>query len=113
MENNKALTRAITQLEVINESIAETEKDIEFLKARGKAKEEQDATFMRELETQLETDPYYSAEEVRTVLQETSDDQDRRFYDNYSIPLERQQARLERLQQDKTIYEYFIEHNKK
>ena len=36
-----------------------------------------------------------------------------RFYENYAVPLERQRAHLERLQQDKTIYEYFIEHNKK
>lgn len=113
MENNKALARALTQLEGINESIVETIKAIELLQRRSKAKEEQDAKDMQELETRLNADPYYSEQEVRQALQETSDDQDRRFYENYVAPLERQQAHLELLQQDKTIYEYFIEHNKK
>lgn len=112
MENNKVLTRALTQLETINESIAETLKDIELLQRRSKAKEEQDAKDLQELETQLNADPFYSTEEVRQVLQDTSDSQDMRFYENYAVPLERQQAHLERLQQDKTIYEYFIKHNK-
>lgn len=112
MENNKTLTRALAQLETINESIKETLKDIELLQRRCKAKEEQDIKDLQELETQLNADPFYSEEEIRQVLQDTSDSQDMRFYENYTVPLERQQAYLERLQQDKTIYEYFIEHNK-
>ena len=112
MENNKTLTRALAQLETINESIEETLKDIELLQRRCKTKEEQDIKDMQELETQLNADPFYSEEEIRQVLQDTSDSQDMRFYENYTVPLERQQAYLERLQQDKTIYEYFIEHNK-
>lgn len=112
MENSKILAKALTRLEEINESIAEAEKNIEYLKARSKTKQEQDLKDLKELETQLETNPYYSTEETKQVLQEESDSQDRRFYENYTAPLERWQTRLEHLQQDREIYKYYLENNK-
>ena len=111
MQNEDVRNRAEYLLKRTAERIEDGQKRLNRLKEWAEDSKKRFNEEQASYKAQLQADGY-SDEEVMTYLRENSDAESWSMHENYYSKIDDTEKELELLQQDKTIYEYFIEHNK-